>query len=109
MPRLEPEDELAFQLDAAGIAYVRQFRWAKPQRRRFRADFGFPDARLLVEVEGGVFRGDVGHNSVGGILRDMDKLNCATLAGYRMLRVHATDITDGEALRMIEQALGDTT
>lgn len=105
-----PEDELAQQLSYAGLTFERQFRFVP--ERQFRADFHLPFAGrlhgpgLLVEVEGGVYRRDVGHTSVKGILRDMTKTNLATLHGYRQLRVTSKQIESGEALTMIEQVIG---
>ena len=50
------EDTFAFQLDAAGLTgYVREYQ-AIPGRK-FRFDFCFREARLLVEINGGTFNG----------------------------------------------------
>ena len=100
------EDRLAFQLDAVRIPYERQVRFAP--KRQYRADFGIElnGRRLLVEVEGGIFRGDVGHNSVGGIKRDIEKQALAVSLGWTVLRVHTDMVKDGTALRLIEEHLG---
>ena len=97
------ERALAFAIRAAGLpAPSQQFEYIPG--RKFRADFAWPDARLLVEVQGGVYtRG--AHGSVGGILRDIERLNLATLAGYRVLRFVGPQIEDGTAIETIEEAL----
>ena len=98
------EDLLAFHLQAAGIAFVRQFYYARP--RKLRADFAFPDARLLAEVNGGIFtKTKNAHGSITGILADIDRLNTATLAGFRLLRFTPQAVKSGEALQLIERAL----
>lgn len=99
------EETLAFQLQAAGLIFVREFR-ALPDRQ-FRFDFAFPgDARLLVEVQGGTFaRGKMGHTSGMGVHRDCEKNNLAVLAGWRVLAVAEHHISSGLALRWVQEAL----
>ena len=96
------EDLLAFHLRAAGIEFVQQHAYAPP--RKFRADFAFPYARLLVEVQGGVYSKNA-HGSITGILADIDRLNTATLAGFRLLRFTPQAVKSGEALQLIERVL----
>ena len=99
------EDLLAFQLRAVGIEFVRQYQYAPP--RKFRADFAVLRPRgLLVEVQGGVFNRKA-HGSIAGILADIDRLNTATMADWRLLRFTPDMVRDGRALAMIEQALRD--
>ena len=98
-----PEDLLAWQIKAAKLAVPeRQYRYAPP--RKLRSDFAFPDNRLLVEVQGGVFNRKA-HGSITGILADIDRLNTATLTGWRLLRVTPAQVQSGEALALIEAAL----
>lgn len=98
-----PEDALADQLSYAGIAFIRQY---KPYpTRRFKVDFYIPEARLIVEVDGGIHGYKPSHTSMSGILRDMTKTNLATLNGYRILRVTSTQAEDGEALTLIETVM----
>lgn len=102
------EDLLAMQLAAAGqYTVTRQYRYAPP--RQLRADFlvevNSYDHGLLVEVQGGVYTRQA-HGSVTGVLADIDRLNAATIAGYRMLRVTPQMIDSGEAMNLIERALG---
>ena len=96
------EDTLAFQLRAAGIEFVQQYTYAPP--RKFRADFSFPYARLLAEVQGGVYSRKA-HGSITGVLADIERLNVATLAGWRLLRFTPQAVKSGEALQLIERAL----
>jgi hypothetical protein len=97
----EPENTLAFHLDAVGIPYTREVMFAKP--RKWRADFSIaPD--LLVEVEGGVWA--MGrHQRPAGFEQDCRKYAAAVLLGYRVLRFTPAMIDSGEALQTIEKAL----
>jgi very-short-patch-repair endonuclease len=98
-----PEDSLADQLSYAGIEFIRQY---KPYpSRRFKVDFYIPHARLIIEVDGGIYAGRPSHSSATGIVRDMEKTNLATINGYRLLRVTSRQAEDGEALNLIEAVL----
>jgi len=59
--------------------------------RKWRADFGIPSAKLLIEVEGGFWmKGADGqggrHGRGGGSEKDMEKYNTANIMGYSLLR-----------------------
>jgi very-short-patch-repair endonuclease len=73
-------------------------------KRMFRADFLWPDEKLIVEVQGAVGRGR--HTTAAGFMRDRVKMNLAQLAGYRVLEVCAAHIRDGSAIDWITEALG---
>ena len=99
------EDMLAFQLRAVGIEFVRQYQYAPP--RKLKADFAFLRPRgLLCEIQGGVYNRKA-HGSITGILADIDRLNAATLADWRLIRATPDMVRDGRALALIEQALRD--
>ena len=116
------EEALAWQLAAAGLpAPEREYPFARPFGRRWRADFAWPGLRLAVEVEGGLYgKGGRGsnapcpvcgqvpagaHRSVAGVRRDIEKGNAAALLGWRVLRVTPQMVDNGEALALIERAL----
>lgn len=55
------------------------------ESRRWRFDYAFPDEKVAVEVEGGVFiRGR--HVSPAGFIGDCEKYNAAARLGWRVLR-----------------------
>lgn len=54
--------------------------------RRFRWDFAWPDAKLALEIQGGVWVSG-SHGRGTGIVRDQEKLNLAAVAGWRTLQV----------------------
>jgi very-short-patch-repair endonuclease len=72
--------------------------------RKYRADFAYPEHRLLIEVEGGT-RGKGGHSTHTGITRDIEKGNAAMLNGWRVLRCTSEQVTDGVCVLWIEEAL----
>lgn len=99
------EDQLAFQIKAAGLPVPRtQFKFAAPDRL-WRADFAWLDPYwLLVEVDGGTFI--AGRHSRGaGIREDFEKLNDAVVRGWRVLRFEVEHVKRGYALTTIERAL----
>lgn len=88
---------------AMGIpAPVAEFRFHPT--RKWRADFAWPDAKVLLEVEGGIFI--QGRHSRGtGMQKDMEKYNNAALLGYRVLRCTPKTLTDPATFEMLRAAL----
>lgn len=117
MGKSDLEETLLFQMHAVGLP--------EPERnvafvpgRKFTVDFAWPDLRIAIEVEGGIFalKGakrcpvcglvEAGAHGRGwGIVRDIEKGNLAVLLGWRLFRVTARMIESGEALALIERAL----
>ena len=102
----DAEEALAFQLRAVGIVFDREVAFAPP--RRWRADFeiecGSDRGCLLVEVDGGSWIAGR-HTSGTGFAKDLEKLNEATILGYRCLRFTPEMVESGVALATIERAL----
>ena len=73
--------------------------------RKYRYDFAWPEAKLLVEVQGGIWMDKSGHNTGYGLHRDYEKVNYASLNGWKILQVDKQMIEDGTAIRLIEEAL----
>jgi very-short-patch-repair endonuclease len=99
------EEELAFQIRAAGLPKpVREYVFCP--WRKYRADFCWPEEKLIVELNGGLFSKNKGwHLSVGGYLDDIAKNNLACLMGFRLLTYTAKEVKSGIALSEIECAL----
>ena len=72
------------------------------RRRRFRADFDWPDRKLAIEIEGGVYTRQA-HGSIRGVLRDIEKSREYVLQGWRCLRFTPAEIEDGTALAVLEE------
>ena len=53
--------------------------------RKWRFDYAWPDAKVALEVEGGVWTGGR-HTSPAGFLKDIEKYNAAARLGWRVLR-----------------------
>jgi very-short-patch-repair endonuclease len=94
-----PEYQFAKHL---GTAELRMINQVKP--RKWAVDFAWPDERIAVEVDGGLF--NQGRHSRGaGMLGDMEKLNALACLGYRIIRVTPEHVRNGMALTWIQLAL----
>lgn len=109
MSRSLLEQILAQDLKDAGIPFVEEFEFAAPERR-WRADFAFPQARVLVEVEGGAGFGR--HTKREGFLKDAAKYAAAARLGWIVLRFSSAQVRgrmgpgmDSEAIETIRCAL----
>lgn len=107
------ETDLANQLALMGLderwpfpAPEREYRFAPP--RRWRADFAFVEARVLVECEGGGWTGGR-HTRGSGFEADLEKYATAQTLGWTVVRVSQRMITSGLALTAIEAALKQAT
>jgi very-short-patch-repair endonuclease len=94
------EAELARQLDALGIDYETEYRYAPP--RRWRADFRI--AQWLIEIEGGAWNG--GHRRGIEANKDCERANAAQLDNWKVLRFTPYMVETGEAIETIQAALG---
>lgn len=94
------------QCKLAGLPYpVAEYAFAKAtERRRWRVDWCFIEARVALEVEGGyASRGR--HTRLTGFLGDMEKYNSLACHGYRLLRVTPRQVANGEALTWVTRIL----
>jgi len=97
------EDEMYQQIELAGLPLpTPQYRFS--DNRKWRCDFAWPDRKLALEVEGGVYTKGR-HQRPLGFLADCEKYNFATIRGWRVLRVARPHIRSGEALAWVEAAL----
>ncbi len=91
------------RLEIAGLpAPEQQFRF--DPKRRWRADFAYPSAMLLIEADGGTWNGGR-HVRGKGFEADCEKTSTAAAIGYRVIRVTRTMIEDGRAAALIARAL----
>lgn len=76
------------------------------QERRFRWDWAFVSYKILLEINGGVWkRGKSGHSSGTGIKRDMDKLNFATSLGWRTIAVEPSQLLKLETAELVRASI----
>lgn len=106
--RTKLERALWRRIEAAGLPLpTLEYRFALSEGRRYRADGAYVDEKLLIEVEGGIWAADPGrHNRGSGFEEDCRKYNLAALLGWRVLRFSERLIKSGEAVELIERALG---
>ena len=97
------EQHLYIQLKAAQLPEP-EVQYRPCADRLWRTDFAWPEQRLIVEVEGGVWR-QGRHQRPLGFQQDIEKYNTLTVRGWRVLRFTREEIHDGSALRFIEAAL----
>jgi len=97
------EEALETALRAARApAWLVEYRF--DSQRRWRADFAWPEACLLVEVEGGSWVSGR-HNRGKGFEADCEKYAEAVIQGWRVLRFTTEMVEDGRALGLIMRAL----
>lgn len=94
------EDLLEWQLKAAQIGFVREYRFHP--KRKWRADFKLLYGPILIECEGSTWANGR-HNRGSGFEADTEKYNTAATLGYAVLRVTRKQIVSGQALKWIEE------
>ena len=96
---------------------VREFQFHPVRKWRF--DYAIPEAKIAIEVEGGVFKersykGKDGfiHTTIGGrhtsgvgFLKDMEKYNTATSLGWRLLRTTPDRLISRDTISLIRTTL----
>lgn len=99
---------LALVLAAVGLPEPQEEYMFHP-KRKWRFDLAWPEHRLAVEIEGGIWLQtsegrSKGHANPKRFLDDIEKYNEAALAGFRLIRVTPEMVGDGQALALIERA-----
>lgn len=62
--------------------------------RKFKADYAWPDAMVILEVNGQIWKKG-GHSSGKGLLRDYEKSNLAQLDGWTYLTFTPQQVAEG--------------
>jgi very-short-patch-repair endonuclease len=97
------EELLALQIEADGLPVPeREWRFAAPRRWRF--DFAYPDRKVAVEVEGGVWNGGR-HTRGAGFEADCEKYTEALCRGWKVLRVGPSMVKGGQAIQALKTLL----
>ena len=97
------ERELLGQIRLIGLPEpVAEFRFAPPRRWRF--DLCWPQYRIAVEIEGGIWTAGR-HVRPRGFSGDCEKHSVAAAQGWRLLRFTGAQIKSGAALILIEKML----
>ena len=79
-----------------------EYRWH--QTRKFRADFAWPDHKIILEVEGGLWVSGK-HGRGSGIVKDIEKQNEAAAMGWLYLRCQPKELYQTTTINYIKAAL----
>ena len=72
--------------------------------RRWRFDLAYPESKLYIEVQGALFTGGR-HTRGAALVKEYEKINNATILGWRGLFVLPNEICMMETVEMIREAL----
>ena len=81
---------------------VKEFRFYPVRKWRF--DYAFPDRKVAVEVDGGVWTGGR-HINPAGYINDMEKLNTAASMGWLVLRITTDDRFASKTYELIKTTI----
>lgn len=97
LPKPDSPGEAAFALHcrAEKLNPEREYVFAAPRKWRF--DFAFPDRKLAIEIEGGIWNAGA-HVRGGHFESDCAKYNAAIKLGWRVLRYSTAMVLRGEAI-----------
>lgn len=92
-------------------AYFREMEIPKPiyehrfhPVRKWRFDLAWPEQRVALEVQGGLFVGGR-HNRGAALIKEYEKLSTAASMGWRMLYCQPCDLLMNENIELIKRAL----
>lgn len=72
--------------------------------RKWRFDYAWPQYRVALEIEGGVFTGGR-HTSGAGFVKDAEKYNYAACMGWAIIRCMPRTLCTGDTMAFIKQAI----
>ena len=104
MAKSELEQEFEFQLKLFEFPkWEREYMFAKEELgRRWRLDFAWPDYKIGVEIEGGIWTGGR-HVRGKGFTSLCEKTNAGCLLGWSFLHITSKHISDGDAIEWLDQ------
>lgn len=106
--KLEREFALRWSTLKAAPALSREVRFHNERKWRF--DFANTDAKVAIELDGGIWRGSSGgHTSGAGIQRDREKDFAATMAGWLVVRLTPQMAKDRSMLEQIAELISKRT
>lgn len=96
MPKSRSHLELEAEgiLERLGVPFASEYRF-DTDGRGWRFDFAFPEKKIAIEIEGGVWSG--GRHTRGyGYKADIEKYNAAAMQGWKLNRFTADDLRSGK-------------
>lgn len=85
-----------------GVEPVKEYQFCESRKWRF--DYAFVEAKVALEVEGGVHTGGR-HIRPKGFMGDMEKYNTAATLGWRLLRCTPATLLSRSTLEMIKKTV----
>jgi len=103
VPASEPHDIFTvFCKSQLGRTPVREYRFH--QTRRWRFDYAFPDLKIAIECDGGVWmRGR--HVRPQGYIKDMEKFNAAAELGWVVLKFTPQQLMTFETIEKLRATI----
>lgn len=101
-PASAGEATFAIHCQAFNLSPEREFRFHPG--RRWRIDFAFPEHKIAVEIEGGIWSGGR-HVRGSGYSKDLEKYNMLALNGWRLLRFSPQMVNSGMAIDTVREIL----
>lgn len=96
-------DKFFAQLRYAGVP-LPEYEVVFHPTRKFRWDYAYPDAKLAIEVDGGIYSGGK-HGQGVGIERDHEKQNMGAAVGWRVMRTTPRKLAKPTTVSLIKLAL----
>src|SRR5271167_2565855 len=98
------EEEFSLHCKAHNLTPEREYKFGAALGRQWRCDFAFPDAKMLIEIEGGSWKN--GRHSRGvGFEMDCVKYNTAAILGWRLYRFTTGLVSSGYAIATTRNAI----
>ena len=110
---MAPTDWLRIEFSAAGLPVAEEeYRFApKPppgeKRRQWRFDFAWPDKKIAIEYEGGIWKGKSRHTTGKGFRDDCIKYNEAQALGWKVYRFSVDMVESGDMRLFLERVWTD--
>ena len=106
--RTQPRTDYVHRL----LTQIRAFKHPVPAQevlfhptRKWRFDLAWPELKVAVEYQGGIFSRQASHSSISHIMRDQQKGNEAQLHGWIVIYANAATVNSGQAIDWINRAI----
>lgn len=97
-------DMFIMLLEKEGFDVWPEFYFSK--ERLYRFDYALPEYKIAIEQEGGIWaKGNSGHSSGTGIMRDMEKSNLAQSMGWNLIRRTPDQMITCDTVEIINKIL----
>lgn len=76
--------------------------------RRWLFDYAYPEYKIAIEVEGGIWmEGGGAHSRPANIIRDMEKYTRANVMGWKVIRRTPQQLMSAETIELIKEAINN--